>query len=651
VVLNRLLASELTADVQPRVFAEQFPNKILYVSDVIPGTGAAQWRKIFLADVTPPGEQKPGAAERGDSPAVLLASGAVAIPDVANNRIQLALKDSWIYTVGQGDHYYIEDRPTGDQALQAQRPSAVNPSRPAIEMDTGPLYRLAYGGISSDKTRVLGARIEFQQRLALPLACILLALAGIPLGITARRSGKSSAVVLTVLIAFLYYVGLISVIRLAQQGTLSPEVALWIPNLLFALVGSAMMLRLEAPGDRAAWERIGGIFRSRGRELKERGSGMPGRLPSLSRFPLLVQVVDTYVLSSFLFYFVLWLASFVIMYHVFTFFGLLSDILKNHVSLTRILQYHFFLTARLIYELAPVAVLAAVLVIFGVMAKNNEIIAFKACGISAYRLAAPVLIAGLFLSGSLFAFDYEWVPDADKRQDQIYAEIKGKPAQTFLQPDRKWMWGLHNRVYYYKYFDQAERVMLGVNVYEIDPEAFRLKRHISAERARWEPGLHKWVFQNGWSRDMNGDSVTAYDSFAGGTRTFPELEETPDYFMKQVIQSPQMNFQELQQHIQELQQSGFNTVPLQVQFHDKFSVPLFALILAMVSIPFAFRAGNRGAMAGVGISLIIFIAYWSIRQLFEQVGNVSELPAAVAAWSPDAVFSLAGLYFMARMRT
>ncbi|MGH9351336.1 MAG: LptF/LptG family permease, partial [Terriglobia bacterium] len=414
----------------------------------------------------------------------------------------------------------------------------------------------------------------------------------------------------------------ISVIRLAQQGTLSPEVALWIPNLVFTLFGLAMMLRLEAPGDRAALERIAALFRSRVREPKERGSGMPGRLPSLSRFPLLVQVVDTYVLSSFLFYFVLWLASFVIMYHVFTFFGLLSDILKNHVALTRILQYHFFLTARLIYELAPVAVLAAVLVIFGVMAKNNEITAFNACGISAYRLAAPVLIAGLFLSGSLFAFDYEWVPDADKRQDQIYAEIKGKPAQTFMQPDRKWMWGLHNRVYYYKYFDQAERVMLGVNVYEIDPKAFRLKRHISAERARWEPGLHKWVFQNGWSRDMNGDSVTAYDSFAGGTRTFPELEETPDYFMKQVIQSPQMNFQELQEHIQELQQSGFNTVPLQVQFHDKFSVPLFALILAMVSIPFAFRAGNRGAMAGVGISLVIFIAYWSIRQLFEQVGNV-----------------------------
>jgi lipopolysaccharide export LptBFGC system permease protein LptF len=56
-------------------------------------------------------------------------------------------------------------------------------------------------------------------------------------------------------------------------------------------------------------------------------------------------------------------------------------------------------------------------------------------------------------------------------------------------------------------------------------------------------------------------------------------------------------------------------------------------------------------MAGVGMSLGIYILYWAIGQVFEQVGNVSQLPAQVAAWSPDVVFSLAGFYLLARMRT
>jgi len=132
---------------------------------------------------------------------------------------------------------------------------------------------------------------------------------------------------------------------------------------------------------------------------------------------------------------------------------------------------------------------------------------------------------------------------------------------------------------------------------------------------------------------------------------FPELEETPDYFVHEVKQSYQMNFQELQDYITDLQRSGFDTIPLQVQLNKKFSVPLFALIMAMVSLPFAFIAGNRGAMAGVGLSLGIAIAYWSIGQLFEQIGNLNQLPPGLAAWSPDVIFSLAGLYFLARMRT
>ena len=81
-------------------------------------------------------------------------------------------------------------------------------------------------------------------------------------------------------------------------------------------------------------------------------------------------------------------------------------------------------------------------------------------------------------------------------------------------------------------------------------------------------------------------------------------------------------------------------------------MPLFALIMAMVSIPFAFLAGNRGAMAGVGVEpRASSIAYWSVGQVFEQIGNLSQLPPRVAAWSPDVIFSLAGLYFLARMRT
>ena len=642
-IQNQLIAGQLTAEVQARVFQEQFPNTIIYISDMPSGT-TTRWRRIFLADVTP-------SAEHGNSPRVTLASEAIVVPDAAQNRLQLSLTNPSIYEAGKDpSEYKVTSSPGRDEILQAQRPSGVQPSKLVIEMDTVPLYRLAYDE-QADPKRTLEARIELHQRLALPLACMLLALTGIPLGVGSRRSGKSSAYVLTVGLAFLYFMGLITAIHFGREGTLPAGLAVWMPNIVFAILGLTLLARLEAPGDRDYIGRLSRLFRSASRAPQENIPRLLDRIQPKMWFPLLPQVVDTYLFSSFIFYFLLWLLSFLLMTHVFTFFELLSDIIKNHISMGRVFTYLFFLSPRLIYRFTPISVMTAVLVVFGVLAKNNEVTAFKACGVSVYRLALPILIGGLLLSGGLFAFDHYWVPEADRIQDAIRAEIKGRPAQTFLDPRRTWFYGLEDRIYYYKYFDQSGQVMLGVNVFEIDPQTFRLKKHISAERARWEPALAAWVFQNGWSREMKGMESGAVIDFTGGIRVFPELKETPDYFVKEAIQSPQMNFQELRAYIDELQQSGFDTVPLQVQLYKKFSVPLFAFILALVAAPFAFQAGTRGAMAGVGLSFAIYIAYWSVDQVFEQLGNLSELPPQLAAWSPDVVFSLVGLYFVVRMRT
>jgi len=369
------------------------------------------------------------------------------------------------------------------------------------------------------------------------------------------------------------------------------------------------------------------------------------------RLFLLPQLLDTYVLSGFLYYFGVLLLSFVGMTHVFTFFELLGDILRHGIPMSRVATYHFFLTPKLIYDFAPMAVLVAILVTFGLLSKTNEVIAMKACGVSIYRLSVPILLTGALLSGLLFAFDYYVVPEANLIQDAIRNEIKGRPVQTYLRPDRKWIFGKGKWIYYYKHFDATANVMVNVSVYELDRERFRLKRHIYAENARWEPSIHRWVFQNGWYRDFQGIRVAKMEDFQGSTATFPELDEPPSYFLKEVKQDKQMNFHQLRAYIAELQQSGFDTVRLQVQYQKKFAVPLFVVIMALISTPFAFFAGNRGAMTPVGISLGIAICYGAVSQLFEQMGHVGQLPPELAAWSPDAIFSLAGAYFLMRVKT
>lgn len=653
-ILNQLVAAELTAEVQPRIFEEQFPDRVLYVGDVIPGP-LTRWRNVFLADLRPPQERNGASQERGEGPRITVASDAIALPDVVKNRIQLNLHNQSTHEVGKDfTQYFITSAPTGDTILEATKPNEVH-AKEYTELDTIPLYREAYRKPELEIAKKIAARIELHQRFALPPACVLLALIGIPLGVSSRKGGKSAAFVLTVALAFLYWMSLIAVNGMARQQKLPVGIAVWIPNAIFAIFGVVLLIRLESPSHRD-W--VGLAIESFNRTWKRmRGSltSAPAQLRAIrhtQRFPMLPQVVDTYVLTSFFFYFVIFLISFVLVFHVYTFFELLSDIVKNQIPMSTMLTYLFFLTPKLIYDSTPVSVLVAVLITFGVLTKHNEITAFMACGVSLYRLAIPVLAASLFLSVSLFGFDHYYVPGANRKQDALRNEIKGRPVQTYLRPDRKWIFGKGSRIYYYKYFEPTDKVMAGVNVYELDPANFRLTRHISAERARWEPRLGQWIYENGWARDWNAKGVERkFENFEGKATTFAELTEKPDYFLKEVLQDKQMNFEQLSTYIRELQQSGFDTIALQVQFYRKFAVPLFACIMALLSIPFSFKVGNRGAMAGVGVSFGIGIAYIAINLLCEQVGNVNLLPAALAAWAPDVVFTLAGLYFFSRMRT
>jgi LPS export ABC transporter permease LptG len=646
-LIEKLSASQVSAEIQPRVFDEQFPNTILYVGDVRTGP-VVVWRNVFLADLTAPEQRASGMRDKADGPLITVAREAIAVPDPQHNRIQLSMRDAGTHEMGKDRVGYDSFFPRGDQALYAAPPEQVA-RRPFGEMNTRELRRYSASGPDW-----VEARIELHRRLALPIACVVLALVGIPLGVSSRKGGKSGGYVTAVFLAFFcYYLAFISLVSLARQRALPVEVALWLPNAVFAVAGLLSVARMEHPGGRDLVGHIRDTANTVLSALRERF--VPGRVPvartpgRVYRLPLLPQILDTYILSNFVFYFLVLLASFVSMTQIYNFFELLGDIVRNRISLAKVFTYLFFLTPKLIYDTLPISVLVGVLVTFGVLTKHNEVTAFKACGISLHRLAIPILVISICLSGGLFAFDHYYVPEANRRQDALRNEIKGRAVQTYLSPERKWIFGKGPRIYYYKFFDQAEAVMGGVIVYELDPNTFQLVRQVSAERARWLPSLKTWIFENGWSREFHGNLSIPLTPFE--VRTFTELNEAPSYFLKEVKQDKQMNFQELDAYIRDLQQSGFDTVKLRVQFYRKFSVPLFALIMAMISIPFGFLVGNRGAMAGIGVSIGIAIAYWGVGLLFEKIGDVNQLPPALAAWSPDALFSLTGLYLLLRMRS
>jgi lipopolysaccharide export LptBFGC system permease protein LptF len=112
-----------------------------------------------------------------------------------------------------------------------------------------------------------------------------------------------------------------------------------------------------------------------------------------------------------------------------------------------------------------------------------------------------------------------------------------------------------------------------------------------------------------------------------------------------------MNYEELAHYIGDLQQSGFDVVRLRVQLHKKFSYPLITLVMAVLAVPFALSTGKKGTVAGVAIAVGIAVFYTVVSRLFEAMGDLSQLPPALAAWSPDLIFCLLGGYLILKVPT
>jgi LPS export ABC transporter permease LptF/LPS export ABC transporter permease LptG len=645
----QMLSAQAPFAVQPRVFDERFPHLVLYVQDV--EATAARWRGVFLAE---------SEAEAGSH--LTLAEDAIVIAGSDRSNFELHLGPGTTHEFDPKEPVHYNVTTFGSSDLPIQVSPAVSRTRANLsdaEQRTRDL--LASTGSASSLT----ARTEFQRRLAFPAACLVFALLGVTVGVRPRRGGRAAGFVLTLILISTYYFVFVAGAHYAQIGRMSPIVGVWTANAAFTLLAlyllrgieqargetwfshawdswNAMRQRHQPVPRTAAATANGGVSITNG--LVAKHAAVAGG--AQAAFPLLF---DIYILRTFFYYFVLLLGGFLVIFDAFTLFDLLGDIARNHAPISVVINYFRFLVPLMVYQLAPLAALVGTLVTLGMLAKNNEVTAFKASGVSLYRLCLPLVLAGVVLSAGMFLLDDTYLPYANQRQDALRNQIKGKPPQTYFHPAHEWIFGENTKVFNYAVFDADHDLFGGLSVFELDPDTFQLRRRIFASRARWEPTLNAWVLEAGWIRDFEHGKVKSYVPFKA--TSMPELVEPPSYFKREVRQSYQMNWRQLSEYIRGLQQAGFDTSRLTVQWHKKFAFPVIAAIVIFLSAPFAFLVGTRGAVGGIALAVGITIVYWAIAALFEAMGAAGQLPPLLAGWSPDAIFFFLAVYFFLKMPT
>jgi LPS export ABC transporter permease LptG/LPS export ABC transporter permease LptF len=643
----KLLMARGETKIKPRVFYTSFPNLVIYVREVTPGVG---WTDVFVTDTSLPNEPKLYLSKTGR---LLLSE--------EKRTVQMVLKD--------GSHHFarLDDPEKYESGTFKETTLNIDPD--SVFPREGPMKGLMEMTIAELKEDMAELRAQdihphnqimaWQKKYSIPAACIAFLFVAIGLGVSNRRDGKLASFVVGIGVVFVYWI-LMYVSEALAKGRLFPwwfaHLAMWVPNIVVALWGLVLVVKkLRAPEDSAMRFALP-FLRRRSREGNA-GAAVAGargtrimvviKIPQFS-FPR-PSILDWYVLKHGLRVSALASVGLMGLFYIASFIDLSNHLFTGRTTGIRILSYLWWATPQFTYYLVPLAVLMGALVTIGALTKNSELIVMRACGISLYRAASPLLILAVIGSAILLGLEEGILAYSNRRADAINNAIRGR-LPTTQELNRRWVTANNGTIYQYLYFEPALNRLNGLSIYEFGKDPAALARRSYYESAsfagdREEKGQVMWQGTKGWQRIFQPKQ--RFTSF----RHQAVVMEGPGHFASESPNAEYMSYRQLSDHVTSLRAGGFNVVPYVVALHRKLAFPFVTLIMALIAVPFAVTTGKRGAMYGIGAGIVLAILYWTAISVFGAIGAGGLMAPALAAWAPNIIFGCAAMYLLLTVRT
>ena len=664
-----VVSQQVENDVQPQVFYTNFPNLVLYARDIPPGgTG---WKDVLVADTS-----------KADAPIVFMARGGRLLLDREKQSVDLLLENGTRYSTreaGSKDVDTYRFPKTLDVKLD---PKTVFPKFDLIrgmnELSIAALQKEAEDklahGVSAHPEM-----LAIQQRFSFPVACLVFAVIGVALGLTVARDGKLAGFVVGIAVIFGYYILLYLAEALTKgyyagaAGATKPlivaQLARWAPNIiLFPFGVLALIWRARWAEGRLPFRSVvrltnavsGWIGRRRGAAEAD-APGAPSGVPRTAqpasrrqgvvvviRFPrmswLAPNILDRYIARLYLRTAALSFAALLGIFYISTFIDKTDKLFKGQTSTGTLFQLLGFMTPQFVYYVIPLAALLSVLVTFGLLSRTSELSVMKACGISLYRVAAPLLVLSLVWSTILFGLEQRILASANQRADAIDAQIRGRAPRTSNPLNRQWLIGREGDIYFYNHYDSQRDALQNLTIFRPMKNAWELESLLHTQEARYAGG--QWRAVNGWQQDFAGRGAR--------WAAFPERMldlETPDYFETDQPIAEMMTVPELKHYIDELSASGFNVVPLTIELQKKLAFPFATVVMTLLAIPFGLTTGKRGTLYGIGIGIVLALTYWIVGDAFAAIGKAGILHPMMAGWAPNLLAAGTACYLILNART
>jgi len=373
---------------------------------------------------------------------------------------------------------------------------------------------------------------------------------------------------------------------------------------------------------------------------------------------------------------------------------LLNLIIEKHLDVVTIISI-FGLSLPFILALTiPMAILLASIMSFGRLSVDNELIAFKSCGINIYTLLKPTVIAALLISFFMVYFNNAVLPETNHLLKNMMIKANYRRPATAIVP------GTFNSMKNYTIYvkERIDDELFGILIY--NREKTKFPQTISAEWGRIElangGNSLKAILYNGQMHERDQKNPAKYNisEFKKFTLNLPDLgykmnKEGTDYrgdrelssnAMQEIVEERKSKIKIITTEIEDIQdkiekikyENGNETdkkelkkiytklnlkkdkvVTLQsdirkyeVEIHKKYAIAFACVIFVLIGAPIGMMTKTSGVGMSFSVSAIVFLIYYGALTLGEELADKGIVSPFLAMWISNIVFCFIGIYLV-----
>ncbi len=320
--------------------------------------------------------------------------------------------------------------------------------------------------------------------------------------------------------------------------------------------------------------------------------------------------------------------------------------------ITSVLYFYLFRAPAILMVILPYSLLLALIYALGKFSKSNEIIAIIQSGTSIVRVSLPLVFAGIWCSIFLLCLNYHWAPHAEGMREELVAAAKDKPiieASNVLYRDpnsrRIWMVGA-----FPKNFQLGEALRdVEITTMALDQT---IQTRLTTPRASYNRKNRSWTLEK--------PLIATFTT--GQSPDFQQMEkdlvrkkwsETPTQIIKPGLPVEYLGIPELTTWlISPLASQAISDTPAYLtHWHYRWALPLTCIVTVLLAAPLSIHFARRGSGSGVFVAIVLSVAMIFISSITLALGEASILPPWLAAWFPNIVFTLIGLWLFHRRIT